>query len=529
MQITEAPSVLLVNPVSLRQTGSISPDYEAKVEGGIYISPLSLLYVGYSLEQIGCNVEYFDLAEHCAEDLSDKDYLFVGITMLSGNMIKNALKIARIIKKRNKNMPIVVGGVHPTVLPEETLKSSLIDFVVVGEGEETVKELATSLIYGNGFDNIKGIGYKKNGHIIINEKRPFIDVNTLPMELPFGKTHLGDNKKIKKLPLHTSRGCSYRCSFCCSLSINKKRYRQQKPERIVQQLEQMISTYPELKAINFQNEDEFFINQKRVFKVLNLMEEKEIKINWNAFIRFDTLSKMDDAFLKLIRNSPITPEQGVKLSFGGESASQRILDDVIHKDITVDQIRTGSKRLSEAKILHNISFICGLPSETREDLRKSTDLIVELYRNSNYVLVNGIWFFTPIPGTTLYEKVVGENKFVPPDSLEQWADYDIPLGRDHLSKMRWNDRNHLEFAYDLYIWSTFQPFQYLKSYTGWLENRWKGPRPHSLVNLVKYLFLSTIVRIRYRFSFYKFPIEYNLVDKTIQAARKIKNLITPKK
>ena len=121
------------------------------------------------------------------KDFKPENYLFVGITMLTGKMIQSGLNLARLIKNFNNKIPIVLGGIHPTLLAEESLRHELVDFVVVGEGEKTVQELATCLSNKEDVSGIKGLGYKdSNNNVVVNEERAFIDMETeLDFDLPY--------------------------------------------------------------------------------------------------------------------------------------------------------------------------------------------------------------------------------------------------------------------------------------------------------------------------------------------------------
>ena len=193
MLINNRPKVLLVQP-----------DFGIKPKG--YTYPMGLLYIAQALIKMGIDVSLFDIGFDNAKKFKLDNYLFVGISMMTGRVISRGLHIAQLIKAFNNRIPIVLGGVHPTLLPEESLKSDLVDIVVMGEGEKTVQELAKCLLDNKDLSKIKGIGYKDGvKKIIINPPRELIEMDELDFDLPYellGK----DFFKLREIPLHTSRG-----------------------------------------------------------------------------------------------------------------------------------------------------------------------------------------------------------------------------------------------------------------------------------------------------------------------------------
>jgi len=133
---------------------------------------LGLMYIAKTLQNMRIDVKVFHFGMQSLNELPLDDYLFAGISMLTGDFITNGLIIARKIKNFNNSIPIVLGGVHPSLLPEQSLRNELVDIVVIGEGEETVKELAAALISGSPLSGIKGLAYKdKEKNIFVNPPR----------------------------------------------------------------------------------------------------------------------------------------------------------------------------------------------------------------------------------------------------------------------------------------------------------------------------------------------------------------------
>ena len=259
----------------------------------------------------------------------------VAITSMTGKQIQNGLEISKIAG----NSKIIWGGVHPTLLPEQTLENENIDFIVMGEGECTLPLLINALKNNDKFDNIEGIGYKDAEGIHINKKlKNYIDLNKLP-DLPYFLLDI--NKYITKrdgfkrsLTLETSRGCPHNCSFCANPVIHKRKWRCLNAENIIHKVKYFQSNF-NLDGVIFQ-EDNFFVNTRRVKKFCEKIEE--IEIGWKANCRIEYLINKDTSFFEMLENA------GCKLlQFGVESGSNRILD-LLNKRITSEDILKVNKK-----------------------------------------------------------------------------------------------------------------------------------------------------------------------------------------
>ena len=165
----EKPSVLLIYPGDRNyKTGKLDKNF----------FPMGLLYVASVLSDMKINVSYVNLSTGELPEIINNDCLFVGFTVLTGNMILKSLDCAQIIKKSNPTIPIVFGGTHPTILPEQTLENELVDFIIIGEAEEAVREFAYELQNERQFNKIRNLGYKRNGEII---ERRVLNANLSPL------------------------------------------------------------------------------------------------------------------------------------------------------------------------------------------------------------------------------------------------------------------------------------------------------------------------------------------------------------
>lgn len=401
------------------------PKYESS---GTNLLPMSILSVAAPLVKNGYNVKIIDQRvdnnwkETIINELKNKPLIF-GVSALTGKQISYGLEASKFVKE-NSNVSIVWGGVHASLLPHQTLKNSLIDFVVIGEGEETFLELVNSLKYKKSLENIKGLGYKKNDKIIINNLREFVDLNSLP-EIPYNLVNINNyiseksfatGRPARNIAFYTSRGCPHRCGFCYNKEFNKGRWRGKSPERVFEEMKYLVDQY-NINSLEIED-DEFFVDIERVRKICELIIKENLNIEIFSACRINYLKNMDDEYLKLLYRS------GFKtLSFGVESGSEKIIE-LIHKDIKLEEVFKTIKRLNNAGINSKYYFMAGFPTETIEDLYQTTDFIYQMKKIDPEIRIPSWRFFTPYPGTDLYGLSIKEG-WQPPRNLEEWANYDF--------------------------------------------------------------------------------------------------------
>ncbi len=469
--------------------------------------PLPLLYLAWALKKIGYIVEIFDMRLKDLAEIKSGDYLFVGISSLTGAMIEDALRAAKHIRTLNKDVPLVWGGVHVSMLPEQSLESPFVDIVVRGEGELTVQELANVIRNSGNLSEVKGLSYKDGAKIISTPDREYMDLNEIDIELPYELFEM-EKYSFEYFPIHTSRGCPFRCGFCYNVPFNKRKYRAKKASRVLDEIEYAINKFG-AKKISFCWEDEFFISTKRAKEICQGIIERDIKIEWNAFCRFDTFKKIDEEFLKMIEETGCT-----LLSFGGESGSQRILDDVINKDIKVDDIVAATRKLGKTKIQQIVSFMSGLPTEGYDDLIKTFKLMDILVKENKNIYLNGIFLYTPYPGTPLYNLVTTEYEYKIPSTLEDWANFGIYRN----TGSTWHDEKYVRLCKTLSILTRF-PFWYKKFGFEDIAKVNSSERYSHFPNNLIYLTFVKIAAFRWKFKFFKFPIEWLLLEKYLERAR----------
>jgi len=346
--------------------------------------------------------------------------LFLGISVMTGKPIRQALEASAVAKGARKDLPVVWGGWHPSVLPKETARHKDIDAVAVGQGEKIVVELARAMRAGGSLEGVRGIVYKdREGSIIENEPMPFEDVNSFrPVDFSLvdaGRyTHdlyLGK----RTIAWNTSQGCPYSCAFCSTPRVFARKWSGLKAERVVNEID-MLVTKLGVDGILF-TEDNFLVDLQRVRKICERILEKKIKLKWAVDARVDQALKLSDDFLGLMKRSGCA-----KVFLGSESGDQEVLD-FIDKGITVEGTYEAARLFHRHNIIAELLSMVGFPLNPKKDLENTLKMIKEIKtRYPNHQATP--FLFTPLPGTELFDMAV-RNGLKKPEKLEDWADWSV--------------------------------------------------------------------------------------------------------
>lgn len=385
--------ILLINP---NRTSNFKVDV-------LPTFPLGLAYLGAALKEEGHKVRILDLG---SLQIENKDIMrlvnsfkpnLVGITALSYNYLEMVE-----LCKHISGCPIVLGGVHCTSLPKLSLEDTKADFLILGEGEKTIVELANYIEKGGNLNEIEGLAYRKNGKIVINHRRELIeDLNTIPfpawdlLDLDLHNSLFrGGYKHFHNytfyLPILTSRGCPYKCKYCASTNFWGPSIRFRSPENIINEIEYDIKKY---NVTHFEIwDDNFTLNRKRVIKFCKLILQRDLDISLYLpnGVRADTLN------INLIRLMKRAGFKGLILS--PESGVQKILKNV-NKTQDIRKVKEIAKVLQKERILTSAFFILGLPGDTINTVHKTIDYGTSLPINGIAYLI-----FTPLPGSELFNE-----------------------------------------------------------------------------------------------------------------------------
>ncbi len=382
--------------------------------------PLNLLHPATPLVHAGFQVKIVDQfadpdwEQKFQDALREKPVCF-GVSCMTGPQIIRALAACKAVKQCYPDVPTVWGGIHPTILPEQTLQHPLVDVVVIGEGEATLLELVKALVNGEPLGGVAGIGYRENGSIRLTEPRPFVDLNAQPpLAYDLVDINLYRRRIFKSdhVSFCSSRGCPFRCGFCYDNLVHKRKWRAMQPERVVEELKRLTRDYG-IHGFNF-TDDNLFTNLDHAHRLMEAIVRADIKIRIGKLhVRIDSIRRMDNDFLDLLERVGVE-----RLTTGVESANQRVLD-LIEKNLQVEHVLEVSRRFIGRPILPLYLFMMGLPTETPEELTESVRLAEELLRE-NPKAAKSFNIYTPYPGTALYRLAV-EMGLKEPQRLEDWS------------------------------------------------------------------------------------------------------------
>jgi len=381
--------------------------------------PLGLAYIAACLEKENFEVEIldptFESLEYAENRLKKTDYDMLGVSCYTMNYNKG-LRFAGIAKRMNPNCVIVFGGVHPTILADEVISEKFVDIVCVGEGEETMVELSIAIKKGQPLSNIRGIIYRENGKIVRNPPRPLrVNLDDIPFPcrelLPIRKylnAQIGRAAWAVEQPATSvlaTRGCPFRCTFCSSHLIFGRKVRCRSASNVIDEIEELIVRYG-IRGLSFVD-DTFTVKRDLVSEICREIKDRKLKIEWSCNGRPDTVTK---DMLKQMKEAGC-----VVIAYGVESGNQKILDNILKKGITLEQVEKVFQLTSEVGIKSDAYFMLGTPGEDINDMEDTINFARKIRADAvNFSLT------VPMPKTELFEVAKKEGKII----AKSWDDYD---------------------------------------------------------------------------------------------------------
>jgi radical SAM superfamily enzyme YgiQ (UPF0313 family) len=310
----------------------------------------------------------------------------------------DAYKIISEIKKYFKDIPVIVGGAHPSCFPQETMeRCKEIDVLVAGEGEYIMLDIIRCLEKGGALKDVKGIYCRNdNGGVLkTSEDCQVVDLDTLP----FPARHLYnltsyapepfENKRLPSTSMVVSRGCTYaQCTFCYRSGILKKQYRIQSAEKTIDEIRYLVKNFGVKEFIFY--DDSLLSDKKWITSFLRLLKKERILISWSFRGRSDAVE------LDILEEAK---ETGCfSIAFGFESGNQDLLDN-IKKGITLEQSRRAASLANSVGLEVVGTFMLGLPGETPKKAEKTIEFAIDL--DCTYAAFIPTH---PFPGTELYDQ-----------------------------------------------------------------------------------------------------------------------------
>lgn len=373
--------------------------------------------------------------------------LCIGFSVKTGEQIRYALDISSLVRKYTR-APIVWGGVHPSLMPRQTIEHPLIDFLVQGEGERSFALLVQSLAAGTAPTGIAGVWHKAQGVIAgcPPDETP-LDLNTLPL-LPYQLIDFSaypmyrPGKAGRNFPVETGRGCIHHCSFCYHSAAQRRERRTLSADSIITHIRH-LRQHTAVDALSFVD-DSFLTEKDRLFTFAALMREHMNGIKWSCEANASDILRLSDEELGQLKASGLT-----WLAVGAESGSDRILRQ-LGKDITSAQLRIVHRRLKNTGFLVRYNFMSGYISETDEELRQTTDLMMEMLHSGTNVSVQSLRISIPYPSTRYYHMAIAQG-MKEPHNLQDWQEFSI----EQCTPLPWIDKRKQQLLVMLYITSFF--------------------------------------------------------------------------
>ncbi|MBI4243559.1 MAG: B12-binding domain-containing radical SAM protein, partial [Planctomycetes bacterium] len=382
------------------------------------VPPFAPMYLGSVLFEAGHEVKIVDVfptdtLDYCqvVEDFSPQ---VVGITVLTTNflVIKN---IIANLRSRMPKVKIVVGGIHPTVLPEESIFILDSDFAIVGEGENALAKLCENLENNSRSFSIPGVFYRDGDRLVEPPSRyaEVVDVDKLPMlnyDLVNMERYLGYPGYIRGIlqnrimVMICGRGCPGRCSFCNSHEIYGRKIRKRSIGLLREEIAFLIKRY-KIRGIYFS--DETLTIPKRWFvEACEMLQE--FNLPWGCATR---ISLANSETLTMMRNAGCT-----QIDFGVESGSNKILR-LMHKGHTAEMAKEVFANCEKLGIRTMGSFIIGNVGESFVDAMETVQILDEI--KPNFSIFS---FLTPFPGTGIYDFAIEKNLIHPKYYLNKTHD-----------------------------------------------------------------------------------------------------------
>ena len=390
----------------------------------VAIPPLGIAYIASSIESNGNNVHVIDSVGSALTNYtkygpvylrglefndiinkidSDTDIISLGnMFSCQWTVTKHLIKL---IKETYPEKPIILGGEHPTGMPELSFKQSPVDMLVLGEGEETIIDLINYFSDNSiGLANIPGIAYRKNGSFEINSRRNRIlniDEIPLPSWQHFNIEGYIDLKQThgaalgRYMPMLATRGCPYKCTFCSSPQMWTQRWIMRDYKKIVDEMEIYMNNYG---ATDFHFEDLTAIVRKdKIIEFANEILDRGLKVTYQ--LPSGTRSEaIDLETARIIKASGCS-----EFAFAPESGDARVRK-AIEKKVDLDKMFKAAKYSIDSGISVSCNYIFGFPEDNWESIRNNYKAIFKCAR-MGFTGVN-INAYSPQPNTASFKDLV---------------------------------------------------------------------------------------------------------------------------
>jgi len=413
-------------------------------------APLGLLSISTPLLKAGYEVRIIDSTitpdykKRILEEI--KDALCLGISVITGPMIRETVAISKAIKAWNPEFPIILGGWHPSLLPGQTLEAPYVDIIVRAQGEESMLQIAERLRDRAPLNDVPGIGFKVDGKLHLTPERP---LNTLD-KMPEKAYHLADFDAYEKVcgrrwaMYVSSLACPFNCSYCTNAGVYGRKWNALPVEQVVQDTVELTRRY-RLELL-WMADDNFLVDLDRALQIAEGLVRAKATFKWSVQATTNLTARLTIEELRLLRRSGLH-----QICQGIETASPTVMK-LMNKDFQeLPDIYQSTERCVRAGVIPSFNIIFGYPGEGPKERKETVSFMMDVCRKFPGA---EFWtnIFTPYPGSPVFHQAAQLGIEVP-RSLEGWIDYFprytvLPWlnGKDH--KRVQTMRDYLRIAFD---------------------------------------------------------------------------------
>lgn len=501
------PAICLVRPPTIYAANNLTT---------MYTPPLGVAYIAGSLKSAGFEIQvvdavgesldtrhrvgndcyYYGLSFDEIVEAIDPETKIIGVTFNFSFEYPESRDLAKQIREKFPNSLFVGGGEHITAVPIQSLEESVLDVGVLGEGEETMVEIA-SLYLENKLDlkSVNGIAYKdKNGDVVVNPRRqrkreideiPWPDWELIPVENYLDRGYGFGVNRGRSIPLMASRGCPYQCTFCSNPSMWTTRWIARDPDLVLDEMQFYQDRY------QIENFDFFdltaIVKKEWIISFCEKIRARGLKFTWQLPSGTRT-EAIDGKVAKLLYDSGCR-----NMSYSPESGSLGVLKRIkkkIHPDTFISSINAAYKNGINVKC----NIMLGFPGETYSELLETYRFIIRLARAGAYDL--SVWAFSPYPGSELFEQIKIQKKMVIDDkyynSLRSYADRNATVSfSENFSNERLRKLRIIGIL--LFYGTSFfvRPYRPFKIIWNLLKGKQESRAEQGMVNLIRRKLMSS--------------------------------------
>jgi len=344
------------------------------------------------------------------------DAICLGISLVTGPMIRETVEIARAVKAWRPEFPVILGGWHPSLLPQQTLEADFVDVVIGGQGENSMLEVVQHLEERAALDGVAGVGFKRDGSLVMNPERPLRPLVSMPPKA----YHLADFDAYERLcgrrwAMYTSSlACPFNCSYCTNAGVYGRQWNGLPAEQVVEETFDLSTRYGlEMLWIV---DDNFLVDLERALNIAEGLVRVGAGFRWSIQATTNLTARLTVEELRLLRRAGLH-----QICQGVDSASPKILQLMNKTFQDFDSIYLSAERCVGAGIRPSFNIIFAYPGEDNQDRRQTVAFILDVCRRFPGA---EFWtnIFTPYPGSPIMQHAQ-ESGIEVPGSLEGWADY----------------------------------------------------------------------------------------------------------